>query len=106
MRLDTIVQEHAAVVDFYQWFVTRQSERHQEATQELEELEDKKRHLKQKIEDLEDIVESAEKTAIGVREERDKHTEHDGLMWGKTRKTRGDARRLLLVADGSVSCSI
>jgi len=73
VRLDDIAKEHSAVVaDFYQRFVTRQTELHQKAIEELKELEDKKKHIQQKIEHLEDIVEIAEKTAISVREERDK----------------------------------
>lgn len=73
VRLDDIVRDHAAVIaDFYQWFVTRQTESQQEATQELKELEDKRRNLRQKIETLEDIVDTAEKTTITAREERDK----------------------------------
>ena len=73
VRLGDILKEHSAVVaDFYQWFVTRQTELHQEAMEELKELEAKKKHIQQKIERQEDILETAEKTTISVREERDK----------------------------------
>lgn len=73
VRLEDIVKEHSAVVaEFYQWFVAWQSELHREAIEESEELEDKRRNLQQKIRSLEDLVETAERTTIGVREERDK----------------------------------
>jgi hypothetical protein len=91
VRLDDIVKEHAAVVaDFYQWFVRRQSELHREAIEELEKLEDKRRDLQQKIESLEDLVETAEKTTISVREERDKlakelEAERQYREWDKER---------------------
>lgn len=71
-KFEEIVNEHAAtVVGFYQWFVTRQSEVQGEALEELKELESKRVNLKQKIENLEDLLETAEKTAITIREERE-----------------------------------
>ena len=73
VRLGDILKEHSAVVaDFYHWFVTQQTELHQEAMEELKELEAKKKHIQQKIERQEDILETAEKTTISVREERDR----------------------------------
>ena len=72
VRLDDIVEEHAAIIgDFYRWFVTRQTELHQEALDKLEELRGKRRQLQQRIRDLEDTLESAEKTAINMQEERE-----------------------------------
>ena len=97
MRLDDIVVGHAAVVaDFYQWFVTRQTESQQEATQELKELEDKRRNLRQKIENLEDVVDIAEKTTITAREERDKlskelEAERQYREWDRERADRLEA---------------
>ncbi len=72
VKFEEIVNEHAAtVVDFYQWFATRQSELQGDALEELEELESKKGDLEQKIENLEDLLETVEKTAITIREERE-----------------------------------
>jgi hypothetical protein len=97
VRLNDIVKEHAAVVaEFYQWFVTRQTELHQEAIEELEGLEDKKQHTQQKIEHLEDVVETAEKTTLTIREERDKlvkelEVERQYHEWDKERAARLEA---------------
>ncbi len=97
VRLDTIINEHAAIVeDFYQWFVTRQTELHQEASEELKELEAKRQHVRQKLKHLTDIVEIAEKTAITVREERDKlakelEAERQYREWDKERAARLEA---------------
>jgi DNA-binding transcriptional regulator GbsR (MarR family) len=97
VRLDGIVEGHAAVVaDFYQWFVTRQTESHQQAMRELEGLEEKRRHLRQRIENLEDVLEAAEKTTISVREERDKlakelEAERQYREWDKERADRLEA---------------
>ena len=72
MKFEDIINEHAAsVADFYQWFVVRQSELQVEAFEELRGLENKRGDLQQKIENLEDILESTEKTAITIREERE-----------------------------------
>ncbi len=73
VKLDDVVGEHTAIVaGFYQWFVLRQSELHREALQELEELEGKRRDHRQKIRGIEDLLESAERTAIGAREDRER----------------------------------
>jgi hypothetical protein len=72
VRLYDIVSEHKAMVaDFYQWFVTRQSDIHREALAELEELEGERTHLQQKMMHLEDLLEAAERTTISVREEQE-----------------------------------
>jgi hypothetical protein len=72
-KLDDIIGEYTAIVaDFYRWFVLRQSELHQEALEELEELEDKRRDHQQKMRRLEDFLETAERAAIAVREERER----------------------------------
>jgi hypothetical protein len=97
VRLDYIIKEHAAIVaEFYQWFVTRQSELHQEALEELEELEGKRQHLQQRIGSLEDVVETAEKTTITMREERDRlarelEAERQYREWDKERAARLEA---------------
>jgi hypothetical protein len=73
VKLADIVGEYAAIVSgFYQWFVLRQSELHREALQELETLEGKMRDHRQKIRGIEDFLESAERTAIGAREDRER----------------------------------
>ena len=73
MRLDDIITEHAAAIsDFYRWFATRWAELNQEATAELEELNGERQRLQQRIRQLEDTLETVEKTAISIREERDK----------------------------------
>jgi hypothetical protein len=73
VKLADIVGEYAAIVSgFYQWFVLRQSELHREALQELEALEGKGRDHRQKIRGIEDFLESAERTAIGAREDRER----------------------------------
>ena len=97
VRLDDIAREHAAVIaNFYHWFVTQQTESQQAATQELKELQDKKRLLQQKIENLEDIVDTAEKTTIAVREERDRlskelEAERQYREWDRERADRLEA---------------
>jgi len=73
VELDHVVREYTAIVaGFYQWFVLWQSEIHQEALRELEELEDKRRDHRQKIRDLEDFLEAAEKTAVNARDDRER----------------------------------
>jgi hypothetical protein len=73
VKLADVVGEYAAIVSgFYQWFVLRQSELHREALQELETLEGKMRDHRQKIRGIEDFLESAERTAIGAREDRER----------------------------------
>ncbi len=73
VKLADIVGEYAGIVSgFYQWFVLRQSELHREALEELEELEGKRREHHQKIRGIEDFLESAERTAIGAREDRER----------------------------------
>jgi hypothetical protein len=73
VKLEDIAREYAATVaGFYQWFVIRQSELHQGALKELEELEEKRRDHLQKIRGIEDFLESAERTAIDVRKERER----------------------------------
>ncbi len=94
VRLDDIVKEHAAnVAAFYQWFVARQSELHQEAAKELEELKSKRQHLLQNLKHLDDIMETVEKTAISMREERERlakelEAERQYRAWDKERADR------------------
>lgn len=95
--LNDIVKEHATIVtDFYQWFVTRQSELHQKALKELEELDGKRQSLHQKIRRLEDTLESAEKTAINIQEERETlakelEAERQYRAWDKERADKLEA---------------
>jgi hypothetical protein len=73
VKLDDVAKEYASIVaNFYQWFVLRQSELHREVLKELEELERKRRDQRQKMRRLEDFLETAEKTASGMRQEREK----------------------------------
>lgn len=73
VKLADVVGEYAAIVSgFYQWFVLRQSELHREALGELEALEGKRQDHRQKIRGIEDFLESAERTAIGAREDRER----------------------------------
>ena len=73
VKLADVVGGYAAIVSgFYQWFVLRQSELHREALGELEALEGKRRDHRQKIRGIEDFLESAERTAIGAREDRER----------------------------------
>lgn len=91
VRLDDIITEHAAAIsDFYRWFATRGAELNQEATAELEELNGERQHLQQRIRQLEDTLETVEKTAISIREERDKlskelEAERQYRAWEKKR---------------------
>jgi DNA polymerase III alpha subunit (gram-positive type) len=97
VRLDDIVKEHAAnLAAFHQWFVTRQSELHQEAAKELEELKSKRQHLQQNLRRLEDTIETVEKTAVSIREEREKlakelEAERQYRAWDKERADRLEA---------------
>jgi len=71
-RLDDVAREYAAIVSgFYQWFVLRQSEMHRDALGELEKLEEKRRDQLQEMRRLEDFLETAERTASGMRQERE-----------------------------------
>jgi hypothetical protein len=73
VKLADVVGEYATIVSrFYQWFVLRQSELHREVLGELEALEGKRRDHRQKIRGIEDFLESAEKNAIGAREDRER----------------------------------
>ena len=73
VKLADVVGGYAAIVSgFYQWFVLRQSELHREALGELEALEGKRRDHRHKIRGIEDFLESAERTAIGAREDRER----------------------------------
>jgi hypothetical protein len=73
VKLDEVAREYAAIVaNFYQWFVLRQSELHREVLEELERLEEKRRDQRQNMRQLEDFLESAERTAGGIRQEREK----------------------------------
>ncbi len=96
-KFEEIVNGHAAsVVNFYQWFVTRQSELQSEALEELKELESKRGDLEQKIENLEDLLETAEESAISIREEREKligelEAERQHREWEKARAERLEA---------------
>jgi len=72
VRLDDIAREYAAIVSgFYQWFVLRQSEMHRDALGVLEKLEEKRRDQLQEMRRLEDFLETAERTASGMRQERE-----------------------------------
>lgn len=72
VKLDDVAREYAAIVaDFYQWFVLRQSERHRDTLKELEEMEAKRRERQQEMRRLEDFLETAERTAGGMRQERE-----------------------------------
>ncbi len=71
-RLDDVAREYASIVSgFYQWFVLRQSEMHRDALGELEKLEEKRRGQLQEMSRLEDFLETAERTASGMRQERE-----------------------------------
>jgi hypothetical protein len=73
VKLDDIVREYTALVaGFYQWFVLRQSELHRETLEELEKLEGKRRDHRQKIRGIEDFLETAERTAINARKDRER----------------------------------
>ena len=73
VKLADVVEEYATIVSrFYQWFVLRQSELQREVLGELEALEGKRRDHRQKIRGIEDFLESAEKNAIGAREDRER----------------------------------
>lgn len=71
VRLDDVIEEHATIVgDFYRWFVTRQTELHEEALDEQEELKAKRQNLQQKIRRPRRYP--REKAAINMREERER----------------------------------
>ncbi len=71
-RLDDVAREYATIVSgFYQWFVLRQSEMHRDALGVLEKLEEKRRGQLQEMRRLEDFLETAERTASGMRQERE-----------------------------------
>ncbi len=73
VKLAVVVGEHAKiVVGFYQRFVLRQSELHREALRRLEDLEEKRWDQQQKMRRLEDFLETAERTATAVREDRER----------------------------------
>lgn len=93
-KLDDIVKKHAAdIIDFYQWFVARQTELQQEITEELEDLKGKRQHVQLKIKHLEETLETVEKTAISIRQERETlskelETERMYRAWDKERADR------------------
>ena len=73
VKLDDVAREYAAIVSgFYQWFVLRQSGLHREALEGLEELEGERREQLQNMKRHEDFLESAERTAGGIRQERER----------------------------------
>jgi len=95
VKLDDIVREYTSVVaGFYQWFVLRQSELHREVLEELEELEGKRRDHWQKIRGIEDFLESAEKTAINAREDRERLSKELENERARRQQERARANRL------------
>jgi hypothetical protein len=95
VKLDDIVKEYTSVVaSFYQWFVLRQSELHREALEELEKLEGKRRDHWQKIRGIEDFLESAEKTAINAREDRERLSKELENERARRQQERARANRL------------
>lgn len=71
-QLSALVDEHASLVsDLYRRFATRQAGTHEEAFGKLLELRTKRVNLVREIEELEDVLESAERTAVALREERE-----------------------------------
>lgn len=91
VRLADIVEEHATlVIEFYRWFVSRQSELHNQALEELQGLEEERQLLQEEIGRLEDSLEAAEKTAVNMQEEREKlakelSTERQYRVWERER---------------------
>ena len=72
-KLHDLVKEYAdTVAGFYQWFVLRQSELHRDSLERLEELEEKRWEQRQKMRSIEDFLETAERTAIDARKDREK----------------------------------
>ena len=72
-KLHDLVKEYAdTVAGFYQWFVLRQSELHRDSLERLEELEEKRWDQRQKMRSIEDFLETAERTAIDARKDREK----------------------------------
>lgn len=72
-KLHDLVKEYAdTVAGFYQWFVLRQSELHRESLERLEELEEKRWDQRQKMRSIENFLETAERTAIDARKDREK----------------------------------
>lgn len=96
-RLGEIVAEHFALVsDLYERFVVLQTDTHQEALGKLDQLKARRRDLEREMERLEDILESAEKTAISVREDRvtlakQLEAEKQYRTWEKTRADKLEA---------------
>jgi len=96
-KFEYVINEHAAsITDFYQWFLLRFSELNQEAFEELEGLEKRSADLEQQIESHEDFLETAEKTTISMREEREKlikelEAERQYREWEKIRADRLEA---------------
>jgi hypothetical protein len=98
VKLDDIIKEYTAIVSgFYQWFVLRQSELHREVLKELEELEGKRRDHRQKMRGIEDFLETAERTAINAREDRERLSKE--LEEERERRERERARAEKLGAD-------
>jgi hypothetical protein len=72
-KLHDLVKEYAdTVAGFYQWFVLRQSELHRDTLERLEELEEKRWDQRQKMRSIEDFLETAERTAIDARKDRER----------------------------------
>ncbi len=72
-KLHDLVKEYAdTVAGFYQWFVLRQSELHRDSLERLEELEEKRWDQRQKMRSIEDFLETAERTAIDARKDRER----------------------------------
>jgi hypothetical protein len=95
VKLDDIAREYTSVVaGFYQWFELRQSELHREVLEELEELEGKRRDHWQKIRGIEDFLESAEKTAINAREDRERLSKELENERARRQQERARANRL------------
>ncbi|MDQ4043688.1 MAG: hypothetical protein M3118_07715 [Actinomycetota bacterium] len=72
-KLHDLVKEYAdTVTGFYQWFVLRQSELQRDSLERLEELEEKRWDQRQKMRSIEDFLETAERTAIDARKDRER----------------------------------
>jgi hypothetical protein len=94
VKLEDIAREYAAIVaNFYQWFVLRQSELHQEALKDLDGLEGKRRDHRQKIRGIEDFLESAERTAIDIRKERERISKELGRERARADSLETDLER-------------
>jgi hypothetical protein len=87
-KLHDLAKEYAdTVAGFYQWFVLRQSELHQDSLEQLEELKEKRWDQWQKMRRVEDFLETAERTATDARKDRERLSK-------ELERERGRAERL------------